>query len=114
MAWRGRAWGFGALVMLMATSASADFLGGDAADNPRTKLKAIFSAYWDDELRNDPLEATFEGDHRFDDRLPDPSDAAQKTRLARNRATREALARIDPAALTAEERIDREVLLAIL
>ncbi len=87
---------------------------GDAAKGPGPRLKAIFAEYWDDELRSDPLEATFVGDHRYDDRLPDPSEAAHAKRLARDQAHREALGAIDPAALSPDERIDREVLIAIL
>jgi prolyl oligopeptidase len=92
----------------------ADFLGGDASKDPSQRLKAIFHDYWVDELRTDPLEATFVGDHRFDDRLGDPSDAAHRAKVERDRAARDALRGIDPAKLSADERIDRQVLLVTL
>jgi uncharacterized protein (DUF885 family) len=108
--------GLGMVAALFAApvGARAGLVVGDAAKGPGPRLKAIFAEYWDDELRADPLEATFVGDHRYDDRLPDPSEAAHAARLERDKARREALGAIDPAALSPDERIDREVLITIL
>ena len=79
-------------------SIQAGFIGSDTSQGPPQRLRAIFAAYWDDELRTDPLEATFIGDHRSDDRLGDPSEAAYLARLGRDREHRAALEGIDPAA----------------
>src|SRR4051812_29348278 len=84
----------------------AGFLGGDASRSPGQQLKTLFAEYWADELRSEPLEATFVGDHRFDDRLADLTEPAREARLARDRSRREALGRIDPSALTPDERLD--------
>lgn len=92
----------------------SEFLGGDVGQRPRGRLKAIFAEFWDDELRSDPLEATFVGDHRYDDRLADVSEAAHEARILRDRQHREALAGIDPQSLSPTERVDREVLLTTL
>src|SRR6476659_7511761 len=80
------------MVVLLASPSEAGFLGGDAARSPGQQLKTLFAEFWDDELRADPLEATFVGDHRYDDRLADLSETAHQARLARDRAHREALA----------------------
>ena len=87
---------------------------GDAASTPGGRLKALFAGYWDDELRRDPLEATYVGEHRYDDRLPDPSLAAREVLVAKHRTTRDALRAVDPSGLSVDERIDREVLLFTL
>lgn len=105
---------------LLVTSAVLPFaragglVSGDAAATPGARLKALFAIYWDDELRRDPLDATFVGEHRYDDRLPDPSTAARQALAAKHRRTLDALRGIDPAGLSEDERIDRDVLLFIL
>lgn len=105
-----------ALVVLSAApfARAGGLVSGDASGTPSGRLKAIFASYWDDELKRDPLEATYVGEHRFDDRLPDPSLAAREALVARHRATRDSLRAIDPAGLARDERIDREVLLFTL
>ncbi|MDR3633708.1 MAG: DUF885 domain-containing protein [Isosphaeraceae bacterium] len=106
---------FGLLIMLVAApGARAGFLGGDASAGPSQRLKGIFEDYWTDLMRADPLEATFNGDHRFDDRLGDPSEAALKARNQRDRDRLAALRAIEPARLSADERLDREVLIFTL
>jgi uncharacterized protein (DUF885 family) len=92
----------------------AGFIGGEGTSSPSQQLKTLFAEFWAEELRSDPLEATFIGDHRYDDRLADLSEPAYESRLERHRDHRQALGRIDPAKLSADERIDREVLLTTL
>lgn len=99
---------------LSARPVEAGFIAGEASQLPAQRLKSIFTDYWDDELRSDPLEATLLGDHRYDDRLADFSEAAHEARLARDRKRREQLERIAPESLSPDERIDREVLLTTL
>ena len=71
-------------------------LSGDAASTPSGKLKALCAAYWDEELRRDPLQATYFGEHRYDDRLPDPSVEARTALIARHRTTHDAAGALDP------------------
>ena len=108
----------GAILVFMATLATvrleAGFISGEASNDPGRQLQAIFADYWTEYLKADPHEATFVGDHRFDDRLADPSEPAHKARVDRKRAIRTALGKIDPAKLSGSERIDREVLIATL
>ena len=104
-----------ALLLASAPLARAGgLISGDAASTPGGRLKALCATYWDEELRRDPLEATYVGDHRFDDSLPDPSTEAHRALIARLRATAEALRAIDPCGLSVDERIDRDVLLFTL
>lgn len=102
-------------VLFVATpGARAGFLGGDASNGPSQQLKRLFDDYWTELMRADPLEATFDGDHRFDDRLGDPSEAALQARNNRDRDRLKALRAIDPTKLSADERLDREVLIFTL
>ncbi len=41
----------------------------------------LYDDYWDYELRHDPFVATTAGDYRFNDRVPDVSNASQQARL---------------------------------
>jgi uncharacterized protein (DUF885 family) len=52
-------------------------------------------AFWDRLLELDPLMGTMTGDERFDDRLPDPTDAGVAERETFYRATLETLQRFD-------------------
>ena len=101
----------GLMAALVAAPAPASAgLIGDAGEGPAPKLKALIAAYCDAEMRDDPLDATFRGDHRFDDRLPDASIAGHEAKITRRRATLAALEDIDPAGLSADDRVERELL----
>ena len=53
-----------------------------AAAAPRAE-QTLFDEYWDYELGADPFLATTSGDYRFNDRVPDVSEVAQRARLER-------------------------------
>ncbi|MFI5254157.1 MAG: DUF885 domain-containing protein [Candidatus Limnocylindrales bacterium] len=73
-------------------------------------LSALADDYWEAYLRAHPVEATILGDRRFDDRLEDPSPAAQVARRA-EQAGFLARARALPAeALGDADRLTRDVL----
>ncbi len=85
--------------------------GGEATGSSGQRLREIIAAYWTDLLKTHPLEATiFVGDQRFSDRLDDPSVEAYQHWLNRLEATQTSLSAIDPKTLSAEERLDREIL----
>ena len=98
-----------ALTLGLISAARADLIGG--VESPGQRLRAAIEAYWDDEMRADPLGATYNGDHRYDDRMPDPSEAAHDARVGRLRATRDAVDAICPDTLGDQDRLDREVLI---
>lgn len=65
------------------------------AENPeRQALYALFDAAWERGLREDPLAATYYGDHRYDALWPDSSRAALDQAEAGLRADLQALERI--------------------
>ena len=43
--------------------------------------RSVYDEYWDYELQQNPFQATTSGDYRFNDRVPDVSDSAQRDRL---------------------------------
>ena len=74
------------------------------------KLNAFFRNYLETEFRDQPLEATRLGDHRFDSRLDDLSRAAIEARRVRAGETLSALPqRIEYAQLSRNSQIDYEI-----
>src|SRR5262245_8503133 len=63
-------------------------------------------------LESDPRLASYVGEHRFDDRLPDLSPGAVAERVAMLKEAADALAGIDPDAFDAEEQVDHAILSA--
>ena len=63
-------------------------------------------------LESDPRLASYVGDHRYDDRLPDLSPGAVAERVTMLREAADALAGIDPDAFDAEEQVDHAILSA--
>ncbi len=51
-------------------------------DTPSERFNQLLAEDWDFRMRDDPFQATFTGDHRFDDRMPDASEAAAQRRLS--------------------------------
>ena len=83
---------------------------GHAAEAPATRFNALVEAYWQQALELHPLEATFLGDHRFDDRLPNSIGAKHLAlELALERRYQKELAGIDAATLTGEDRLSYEI-----
>ena len=73
-------------------------------------LRALADRFWEHVLEASPTWATVLGDRRFDDRLDDPSQAGIAARLVwLDEIARDAAA-IDPAGLTAAERVTRQML----
>jgi len=75
------------------------------------KMNQLYAEYWEEYLRDNPIAATFQGDHRFDDRFGAVTSAEQR---AQSRALAEKyLARsaaFDPTPLPPEDRISYDLL----
>jgi uncharacterized protein (DUF885 family) len=95
--------------------AAASSLGGFAAPlsaNSKS-LNAVFTDYWEDNLKHSPEFASTLGDKRYNDRISDYSVKAINDGLAREQGFLLRLAAIDPAGLTDQEKISRELLLRL-
>ncbi|HEY0713105.1 MAG TPA: DUF885 domain-containing protein, partial [Polyangia bacterium] len=79
--------------------------------SPHDALSELAALYWERRLQADPIEATLLGDHRFDDRLPDPSPAANQAVIDALGALASEVRHIDEAALAARDRVTRAALL---
>lgn len=84
-----------------------------ATADPNARARQLADRYWDRLLELDPLVGTSVGDERFDDRLPDPSEAGLVLRAQVQQEALAGLAEIDPAALDAVSRTTLDVLEAI-
>ena len=81
-----------------------------AAVDASAQLDGLLERYFEDQLRMNPLLATFIGDHRYDDRLPNslgPEYRAEAKAL--NERYLADLLAIDPAGLTAADRISYDI-----
>jgi uncharacterized protein (DUF885 family) len=96
--------GVGALAQLT-TSAPVS-----AADR-ESALNAVFTSYWEDQLKHNPEMASSLGDKRYDDQLTDYSVAAYDSELARGRGYIEKLSLIDAAGLPEQVQLSRDLLL---
>jgi uncharacterized protein (DUF885 family) len=82
-----------------------------AAGTSTAQARALFDDYWQWVLRAYPDYATlFVGDHRYADRLRDESAAAVRERGAAYARFAERAARLDPAAMTPQDRVSLRVL----
>jgi uncharacterized protein (DUF885 family) len=69
---------------------------------------------WEARLREDPLFATYCGDHRYDDRLPHPTEEAYSRWLDYLRDLRRRLDRLDSTVLTAADQLNFRILVRLL
>ncbi len=72
-------------------------------------LHALFDREWERDLVDNPISATYLGDARYNDRLPDISPAAQAARDAADAAVLDELARIPRGALPAPEQLNYDL-----
>jgi uncharacterized protein (DUF885 family) len=96
------------LLTLVILLLSAPLAG--AADGEDAKLESFFKAYLDRRFREQPMDATRLGDHRFDHLLDDVSPAARAARAERDRQTLAELPRaVDYKKLSRAGQIDYEI-----
>jgi uncharacterized protein (DUF885 family) len=88
--------------------------GGAAQDLPvnhRAKtLNAIFSDYWEDQLKHEPEFASSIGDNRYNDQLRDYSVQAYNESLSRGRGFLTRLAEVDTAGMSPQEQLSKDLL----
>ena len=97
-----------ALLLLLALAAAGPAQAADKA-NAAKDLHALFGAEWERGLRENPVMATYIGDHRFDDRWPDLSPAALQASYEGDKAVIAALDRVDPNQLTPADQLNRDL-----
>jgi uncharacterized protein (DUF885 family) len=73
------------------------------------EMHALFDAAWDEDMKEDPVAATYYGDRRFEREWPDVSAAARQRREASNADKLARLQRIDRASLSAQDRLNYDL-----
>ena len=73
------------------------------------QLHALFDREWERDLADNPLKATYLGDRRYDDRLPDISPSAEDARAAADGRVLEDLARIPRDSLPPAEQLNYDL-----
>lgn len=87
-------------------------MGGTAPNpTPASALHALFDADYQRQLREDPLGATYLGEDRYNDRLPDLRPAALAARQQAVRDSRAALLKISRKALGAADQLNYDIYL---
>ena len=103
---RSRIW----LVVLMGLIGGAMWAADDLASR-REALKKTIDEEWEFEMRSNPINATYVGDSRYDDKWPDLSAAAIEADYQKQKAFRARLAAISDAGFTEQEQLNRKVLM---
>ena len=88
-------------------------VGPEATGERSAALATLAEDYWQALLAANPIYATALGDRRYDDRLDDPSPAA-KARLREDASAFRVRVDARPGALTTDDRVTRDALLAQL
>src|SRR6187549_564670 len=81
-----------------------------AAKGPKASpLQKIYDQVWQEDLADDPTQATALGDHRYDDKLPDMSLEAIDRRNKRNFPRLQALTKINKEKLDKAEQLNYDL-----
>ena len=102
------------LIVILSVFLQLSIRGGAAQDVPlsnRVKtLNAIFSDYWEDQLKHEPELASSIGDNRYNDQLRDYSVRAYNDSLARGRGFLSRLAEVDSAGMSTQGQLSKDLL----
>jgi uncharacterized protein (DUF885 family) len=93
--------------LLLASALLATPLAASA--DATADLHGLFDREWERDLADNPLAATYRGDARYNDRLPDISPAAQAAREAADAKALDELARIPREALPPAEQLNYDL-----
>jgi uncharacterized protein (DUF885 family) len=102
------------LIVILSVFLQLSIRGGAAQDVPlsnRVKtLNAIFSDYWEDQLKHEPELASSIGDNRYNDQVRDYSVRAYNDSLARGRGFLSRLAEVDTAGMSTQGQLSKDLL----
>ena len=96
---------FATLALVLAALSAPVAASADAVAD----LHALFDREWERDLADNPLSATYLGDPRYDDRLPDISPAAEAARNAADAKVLDDLARIPREQLAPAEQLNYDL-----
>ena len=96
----------------VASTASSAAAAAPAQADKAQRLDALYEQYWEEVLRMNPVQATFQGDPRYNDQLPDflSADFREQAR-AFNARWLKTIEDIGPAGLTGQDLLSYEIFL---
>jgi len=97
------------LLFLASSALSAAELSATSLDRRLTTQKALFSEYWETNLKLNPMMATFVGDYRYNDQLGDYSLASIRERHAINEAFLKRIKAISTEGFGEEDRTSHDL-----
>ncbi len=100
----------GKMLAFVSNSDMAAAGGASSAAETAAAFHRLLDEDWEARLRDNPLLASSEGDHRYDDRLPSVAPADLERQAERSRATLARLSALDPASLDVQDRISYDML----
>jgi len=77
-----------------------------ATPSPKARLQALIDQAWQQEMQANPMEASLDGDHRYDDRWSDPSLKTEQREIRNMQANLDALEKIDIKQLSPAEQLN--------
>jgi uncharacterized protein (DUF885 family) len=96
-----------ALTLVAAVAVTAH--SAEPSSNAAKELHELFDSEWERGLREDPVTASYRGDHRYDDRWPDLSDEALARSHAADLRVLETLASLSDDQLGTDDRLNRDL-----
>jgi len=97
------------LAPLVGTLILAPAFAAKAPKSNNGPLLKLFDQTWDEDLADDPLQATQVGDPRFNDKLPDMTQLAIDARQKKNYARLQSLAKINRDKLEKEDQLNYDL-----
>jgi uncharacterized protein (DUF885 family) len=98
------------LFVFLALTASGGAAQNLPVNNRVKTLNAIFTDYWEDQLKHEPEFASSIGDNRYNDQLRDYSVQAYNESLSRERGFLSRLAEVDTAGMSTQEQLSKDLL----
>jgi uncharacterized protein (DUF885 family) len=81
---------------------------------PSERFNQLLADDWDFRMRDDPIWATMTGDHRFDDQMPDASEAAAQRRLSQFKDFQRQIREISRGDLDTADRLNYDIYTRLL
>lgn len=103
-------WCFGVLLAGLCLAGSAAAQSGDASGT----FNQLLDDYWQNELRESPVRATYSGDHRYDDQLSSVTPADHQRRTEQAKDFQKRLQAIDIEELADDEQVSYQILAFVL
>ena len=97
------------LALVLAAAIAPATRAAESSPSAANELRQLFESEWERGLRENPTQASFQGDRRYDDRWPDLSEAALARSHAADRKVLDTLTGLPAAGLDPNDRLNRDL-----